>query len=494
MGMRSRFSRDDGMTLVEVVVAAAILFIIMTGVLGLIGRTMQMGAQAKEINVSNNAVNSYVEWMRSLPFAEVVPSGGSVETTVVVNGEYTITIEPTVEAGENASLRNITLQVSVTRPDGFAESFHTSTVIRDRDQHLTESSRSPSTDPTIQYVGSTPPDGEVVWYASGGSWWEDSVGAIRPVQFQVKAKASTGRTLQLVTLQGQESWTLEDAFGQFATWSDPAWSLSPVFSWDLNQATTIGELQVSEGKNDVWAYATDSAGARSWDMRVYLLDNVAPGKPSAVTFVPGGISGTLQWPVTQDGNQYADRYRLQVLRHDTYGTWPDWPVVIDADYGTNSTAAPAAPFSRYVARVQAVSPRGLTLGYTDYVSFVTRPRISGTYSLSIGGGGKKWTVSSVSLAATPPAFPHDTAAVTYQWYTVTGGTETLISGASSATLTSTGYTLANYPTTPAIGYRCKVTVTALGMYAPSVAVTYVSNTVYPEAPAGTAKAFGEGTW
>jgi type II secretory pathway pseudopilin PulG len=228
MRMRTSFSRDDGMTLLEVVVAAAILFIIMTAVLGLVGRTMQMGAQAKEINVSNNAVNSYVEWVRSLPFDQVVQSGGSIETTVVVNDEYTITIVPTVEDGENDSLRNLTLDVTVLRSDGFSETFQTSVVVRDRDQHLTDAARSPSTDPTIVYMSPSPPDGTVVWFEAGGSWWKDATNTKRPLQFQVKVKASTGRTLALVMLQGQESWLLQDVADLHASWSEPTWTLSPV--------------------------------------------------------------------------------------------------------------------------------------------------------------------------------------------------------------------------------------------------------------------------
>lgn len=497
------------MSLLEVVIAAAILFIIMTGVLGLIGRTLSMGAQAKEINVSNNAVNSYVEWVRSLPFDSITTTSTppSIETTVVVADEYTITIVPQIAPGSNDALKEMTLTVTVNRADGFTETFSTMVVVRDRDQNLTEATRNPSTDPRIKYVSPSPPDGTVVWYEGGQSWWKDATGTLQPLQFKVEVKPSSGRTIQIVRLEGENSWVLMDVFNNQASWSQPTWTVSPLFAWDLAQMASLTEPQVKEGRRDVWALTTDNASAQGSDMRVYLVDNLAPSNlPAAPTFTPSTTSwgGKLDWAVVNDGNTFADHYYLRVLRHDVYGTWtsPGWPAVFNGAVPSNTWTVPSSeqPFCRYVAEAAAESPRGLRSATTAWTTFITRPKVTGTYTLS--GNNKKWDVTTVSLSCGAPRFP-TTGTITYQWYTVDGTTETLFATVTQSspspppgpavTASRTKDSVADYPTTPLLGYRCKVTFTPCGMYAPTT-MTLTSNTVYAEMPAGTSKAFTEGAW
>ncbi|MHB1477459.1 MAG: type IV pilus modification PilV family protein, partial [Coriobacteriia bacterium] len=134
-GVSEHVGRDEGMTLVEVVVAFAILFIIMTALLGLVGQTISMGSQATAMNVGTNAVNAYVERVRSLPFDDVF----SVEATTVVTDDYAVTIVPaSVVLGASDSLADMELEVTIRRGGEVVKAFSTTVVIRDRDQHLTD--------------------------------------------------------------------------------------------------------------------------------------------------------------------------------------------------------------------------------------------------------------------------------------------------------------------------------------------------------------------
>src|SRR5512139_635268 len=70
LGSRSR-SDDSGMSVVEVVVASFILFFVLTAVLGLIGATTKSSISARQRTAMTNAVSSYIEHVRALPFDQV---------------------------------------------------------------------------------------------------------------------------------------------------------------------------------------------------------------------------------------------------------------------------------------------------------------------------------------------------------------------------------------------------------------------------------------
>ena len=465
-GIRTSFRDETGMTLVEVMVSAVILFIIATAILGLVGRNLSMGAQAVSTTATTNAINSYVEWVRSLPFERVDSSvGGSVETTVVVTQGYQITIVPSVVDGDTESLRNLYLDVLVRRGAEVVSQFETMVVIRNRDQHMTD--RSPTTDPKITFISPTPPDGAVIFSENGQTYWLDASGTKHNVQFMVRATATEGRALTFVYLRGRDAFQLKDSLGLLATWPEPAWSISPPFLWDLDQKDTGDILNVGDdGQVDIWAWAEDSEDARSADMRVYLVDRVPPPRMAPldgiedddgdgvifddpdepheerIRHVDGGSAGgSLMWALTLDGHTGADRYHVELYRQgitqETYSSVLDWAaagmhVTPDLTLGLSD----ASPFSRYFARVRAQSPRArlvpssveafsgpfTTVDELIGGSFVTRPTlVESEYTVSNlnennPSGDKTWSVTP-TLMATSPQFPHE--AVSYTWIRVT---------------------------------------------------------------------------
>lgn len=461
-GIGTRLSRDDGMTLVEVVVSAAILFFIATGVLGLLGRSVAISIEAKSMNASTNAVNSYVEWVRSLTLDEI--DGGSVDTTTIVTGEYTITVTPSVAPGDNAALRNLTLNVSVRRGTQPPTSYQTMVVIRDRDQHLTESQRSPETDPKITFISPTPPDKTVVWY-DGGSWWEDSTGSIQPLKVAVKVTPSSGRTIQFVEILGHNAWPLEDSMGNFAQWMTPSWTNSPVFYWNLNQQTTLGEPLVLEGTREINGWVTDDAGAKGPDARrTFIVDNLKPqDAPTPLTHTFGAtMAGKLAWSMVPDGSDpSAYGYELTVSKQGLVAD--SWTAVTGYVGPLTSWDVLAEPMSRYRCSAAAFGPHTGHGPWTAPTFFVTRPQLTGTYAVQKVSTGalsaRGWKVTP-TLAVTPPSFPAE-GTTQYKWYVndVLTATTTTNTWTGPAAVYSGSPSTSNFPVR---SFYCVVTVTPAG--------------------------------
>ena len=78
--------RDDGFTVVELVIAAAILFFAMTALVGLLGASTSMTASAKSRSVLTNAISSELERIRALRIEEVdySTSGGQIPHSKVL--------------------------------------------------------------------------------------------------------------------------------------------------------------------------------------------------------------------------------------------------------------------------------------------------------------------------------------------------------------------------------------------------------------------------
>jgi len=168
-----RARRDDGMTIVEVLAAAVIMFIILTAALGLIGQTLSTGIQSKQKAVFNNVVNSYIERVQAMDFEKVVVGGGpgelaSSETTVV--GGYTIVITPTVTPGATAALKTLAVNATITGANGQSSAMSTTVVIRDKKDFLTEG----VSGPLVEWRTAAMPDQNELVYG----YLKDSGGAL----------------------------------------------------------------------------------------------------------------------------------------------------------------------------------------------------------------------------------------------------------------------------------------------------------------------------
>ncbi len=436
---------DAGMTIVELIFAASILFVILTGVLGLIGQTTLMTADAAQSNVMTSAVNAYVERVQGLDFEQVAivgetPDGVllSVETTSV-NG-YTVEFRPYVanryeiEGDPNSKIlfKDLHIDVTLIRADGDVETMSTMVVIRDRSEFLTRAERNPATDPTIGFLGGTPPDSTVVYDAN----WMDGT-TQRALYLSVRVDAVTGRTIDSVWIDIDGLWLAADYLGNRAQWYPgiQSWSMSS-FIWytrqkeDVVQAdgSVIQTEAIPDGMRRVTVYAEDSTGVRVSATRSLLVDNRIPGNAGTpAPVMPGkATSIDIAWPPAMDGTSEAHHYGIWALRMktteevtaDPSSYW--LPVTL-----TGNTALPTAgytmttqPFTRYLAYVRAYSPRNLASAANVWVAeaFTTRPLLTGTYTITGNKVGPTWYYkTAVDLDVTPPNM-HTWSSTSYLWH------------------------------------------------------------------------------
>lgn len=440
-----RVADDAGMTIVELIFAASILFIILTGVLGLIGQTTLMTADAAQSNVMTSAVNAYVERVQGLDFEQVAISGEtsdgvllSVETTNV-NG-YTVEFVPyivnvlAIPEDPNSKIlwKNLYLDVTLTRADGDVEAMSTMVVIRDRSEFLTRAERNPATDPTIGFIGGTPPDGTVVYDAN----WMDGA-TQRALYLSARADAVAGRTIDSVWIDIDGLWLSADYLGNRAQWypQTQSWSVSS-FIWYTRQKEDVVQADgsvvqteaIPDGMRRVTVYAEDSTGVRVSATRSLLVDNRIPGNAGTpAPVMPGKATSIgITWPPAMDGTSEAHHYGIWALRMKTTAEVTAdpssyWlPITL-----TGNTAVPSAgytmttqPFTRYLAYVRAYSPRNLASAANVWVAegFTTRPLLTGTYTITGNKVGSTWYYkTAVNLSVTPPNM-HVWGTPTYLWH------------------------------------------------------------------------------
>lgn len=496
------------MSVIEIMIAAVILFIVLTGVLGLVGTTTMMGADAKQRNVMVNALNAYVERVQALPFTSVaLTSGGgalaSEETTTV--GEFTVTIRPAVALGANDALKTLTIVIEVTAPGRRTASFTTTVPIRDRSQFLTQANRTPETDPSIDFNDSyTPAEGAVVWDTS-------CQGATGVLKLAVDASASEGRMITNVALWIDDTYLAKNTLSDQASWNPASQTFSnSTFIWNTRQTEDVIQTDgsylpvevIADGMRTVSAYVLDDQGVSVYTVRHLLVDNHAPGMPGVpIAAVQSNTAAELNWTEASDGTTPAFAYDLRLFRQpasDSLTTSPfeRWPEVTVGAPTENSLAfTGGTSFSRYYSAVRARSPRGLTSSYTTGTAvFETRPLITGSVvaTKKSTGNPKYWRLVS-TLSCTTPAFP--ATGVVYTWYrTLEDGTRTVV-GSNSSTLSDT-YQLNENPKTeaPAIKYECVVSYTPGGYGGGSSKVASSNMVEVSDVTASGTYTYGVGTW
>lgn len=532
-GIWHRLADDEGMTLIEIMVSAAIMFIILTGVLGLVLQTTMMGLQAKQKNVMTNALNGYVEWVQSLPFSQVAltSNGGVLDQTVQTISGYTVTIVPTVEPVTGIpELKKLTVVATLTDAQGRSVTQSTTVSVRDRSAFLTNAA-DPSTKPHVEFGSLMPPDKSVVW---GSVWGNPS--APSQLYLDVKAKAADDRTIKEVeiTFSALSGGVLKcespEEPPRTALWTPltKEWSsTADLFAWNTLQTTpvydsadnVIGTTRVvADGMRQIVVKVTDSADVTAVIDRYLLVDNDPPPAPSSeaskwAISVANARTASARWAKVWDGTSPADSYRLEWVAQPMsataasvtpFGTAPNWgapssyawPNASEYEGDTMTYALTALqPFSRYAARVRAASPRGLPSAWTTERLFVTRPLLTGTYTITRPNNNTVRTVSTLSV--TPPAFP-TSGAVTYRWErSAENQPFTVLAAATGPTLVDTyddDVKNKNAAYDPVL-YRVTVSYTAAGFgSAVGSSLSNTVSTVTGLATPVTNRAYTEGTW
>ncbi len=413
--------RDDGMTVLEVVIAISIFFFVLTALFGLLGTTTAMSLKSNERAIVTNAVNSYIEEIRAMPYAGVgldvsgapVPGDLSAETTRTVGGlvltftpEVSWVNDPMIEGSQNYKEVTVT---AVARRGGLVV-FQTSmsTFIRQEEPPGEYEA------PKVAFVAGSPEDATPPTIIRG--------------EVLVSAWAETempGATLVSMAFRVRPGeWYLPGAGGDngmSALWTLTEKTATRSFTWDTRAMTEAGDDGISvpmtpDGTYTLVVEVMDSNQKVTRIERRVFIDNNdpdAPGVPVADTTV-SGLSVPLSWTRSMDGIEEADHYRLDLGVQALDGGWTNQLITTSSSLGAHTVAT--QPFSRYSVRVQAESRDASHRSAwspapaQDPVFFITRPLVQGRYVATFEGKGKSraWDVD-VHITTGAPTFPRSFA-------------------------------------------------------------------------------------
>lgn len=436
----SRLRRSDGFSVAEVVIATAIMFFVLTALVGLMGVSSNMTVQAKQKSILVNAVASEIDRLRALPFDQI--QTGDVERDY--NGvlvQITQTVETKTAMG--SEYYKIVRIAATGTMQGQSLTYRTSIIIRNPENNMTLSTDPDA--PQIEFTADAPAADEVFFGAerlNGGS-----------IFLKTRAYSPANGLTEVRYLVGNSALIQASGASAVFTPTNNPYFASP--TWN----TAAGGL--ADGFQTVVAVAEDNQQRTATVKRRYIIDNskpLAPGVPSGVALDSQMVR--LTWNAARDGGvgtdpaawYWASQYQYTLYREPlTGGGAPtSWPVAAQQTFAAGDSAAqsimnagpitrdasvtaggPALsrsslPFSRFFVRVYSGSPRGMGDAYADSTALVvTRPELicdsSAQSTAKVGSkSGNKYPLT-LALNVTKPNFPY-TGTPTYsvQYRTPTG--------------------------------------------------------------------------
>lgn len=452
---------DDGMTLLELIIAALILTFAISALFGLLLTATNMSVQSKEQNLAVAAANSYLEMVRSLSYSSIGVlggAGGSIEgtlpvRTVVVNGSFTVTItpsvtwidDPTIVGAQNYKEVRVVVEVGAPPRTPISRTF--ATFVRAPGEILAitgETSGTPGggADPVLEWAeGQTPAAGAIV----------------RGTDVVVTIKVSTpnvGGTIKRVqmfcgvpVLVGTGGGIASNGYTT-GEWVDLAQTGvgTYTFRWNTLALQVDGTRWFPDGQRKLYVAAYDNQSRTGTIERWITIDNDAPG---ALASPPVPTNGNNQdvvvsWGAAKDGTgdiDYASIYEFfpyaDVLGATGAGTPPTgWTAITHLEVTPVTLSAPsytwtgAQAFNRYWFSIRAENAANMhgPLSYEVAVPVVTRPKVKGTFKNSIPSNNK--TTTEVTLTVSPPKFT--TTALSYRlWRSADRASWTAVGTASS---------------------------------------------------------------
>lgn len=495
MGSMGRhLSSDEGMTLVEILVAVTILFIVVTAMLPMLFQTTMMASQAKAQAAITNAVSSYIEDIRALPYDEIAivgtEPGASVEPTraTAVDG-YTVLMQASIDWVDDPDLfgtqnyKELTVDATATAAGKPSLTYTTSTFIWGSGESGSASI------PLVMFTGSSPEGQEVVY------------GSVVLVGGHAEAISSGAQIAKLVLKVDSEY--LPDASGSFAEFAPLETPTEQTWLWDTTAASMVvdeegspvldaeGHVQYRyfspDGRRVLKVQAWDTLGLTNYVTRVVVVDNYAPSPTSSANLAASQSTAlTAAWDEAMDGTDPAAGYNIRLRKASTSASDPSSWVYTTTEVGAVTNAALAGtPFSRYFVQVQSESPRGLIDedAWVDSSIVITRPELTGTTRQVVTKSGSSYHISAtVTANVSDPTFA-TTGAVTYDLWRSTSlatlGTGSpyrsgvAFDGSSWSETITDGASYPKGATTPTYYYKVRATFTPYGDGSPVQAWTNV---------------------
>lgn len=389
MGQTKTRASEAGFTVVEVVIAAAVMFFVLTAVIGLLGASSNMTVQAKQRAVMTNAVSNYVDTLRQSPWDSIESS-----SVVVVVNNITVSMSVNVELRQEDGQDIIkVIRISaVSTLNGKSQMYETSVALL-RNPNFNRTLQTDPDAPVVYFMSEAPDDDEVVWADQQDSG---------PIFLRTKAFSPVDKVKEVTY----------DITGRATMDPLAVYTPDPTVQ-SYYSAPTLNTLaeNIGDGFQTVSVMVTDEMQRIGTMKRRFIVDNVAPSNPGTPTVNTNDpFLLVIDWAAAPDGGtlespNFASHYECQVSMEPTQGqpsTAPDalvlneprWlagnnlalAVANDGPIYYEATLASATvdlaqravpPFSRFETRVRSSSPRGLTTGtWVEQVSrTVTRPEL-----------------------------------------------------------------------------------------------------------------------
>lgn len=434
MGRFVRVTRDDaGMTIVEIMIAAMILFIVMTALLGLLLQTTRMAQQTKMMTVATNAVTSYMEEIRALPYEEVGVGGtalpGSVPGTRTVEADgYEIVMRQTVDWVDDENIDGVTdykqvrIDATVTTV-GITAPVEYSTVTFVWGAPYEAAEIEP---PDVTFTLNTPAANSVVY------------GTAVRVSGHAETDAPGGSIAKFIFKVDSEFMPDSSTPPLYGDWTPETTPVDQTWLWDTTATQLVvdaagepildgeGNMQYSpfspDGTRVIKCEVWDNLAQTNYVTRLVVVDNFAPSPSSGAALAAQYSTGlSASWNQASDGTDSAASYNVSLARQPLTNTDSSaWPVVSTNNVAATTLSLTGAPFSRYLVWVQAQgpAPRSLTSTWVTSSVATTRPELSGSFTRTItkSGSGSKatYTVRTIPVEdVSNPTFAK-TGAVLYE--------------------------------------------------------------------------------
>lgn len=462
---------DAGFTLVEILVASAIMFFVATALFGLVSTSTLLSVTAKADAVAVNAANSFLEQVRRLAYTDVTQTrinalaAASSRTIDGIAVSVTATVTPQWldwqdRNADPPAFRHVAVTVRATSPAGRPFTLTTGTFVSD----LRDTGTAGGPGPNVELTADTPREG-VVW------------GSAVPVGME----ADSGDPASVLNL-------LEIEAGNVLLFDNrsPSGSSDRLSGhWNTTATNTDGTQRFPDGDYAMSATAWNDRNQFdrvTWNLTVDNHPPNTPGTPT-VTSTNASTAVTFGWSTAMDGTGWARDYlvdwQIQSATGSTFSTLLTTQVAAPADptslvsWTGNTTA-----FRRYMVNVTARGP--VATGRTPQqlssqpttATFISRPSFTSTTTVNVtnAGANNDRAVLTINLGVNPPAF-QVTSPVNYRWQfrynarrTIGAWTDFASANTSVPSFSATGWQA------PANGrfrdgwieFRCLVTITPSG--------------------------------
>ncbi len=501
-GLKTLRSDDAGFTVVEVVIAASILFFTLTALIGLMGVSTNMSAGAKSRAVLSNEISSEMDRVRSLPFDQIglKPAGALDPSVTFVRDGFTCTFVYTVTLRSNGT-KEVRVDGTATR-DGFPPvSSSAFAAIRNR---VGATGGSAAGAPTIRFDNETP-DGDTIVSANRTEASDALVIAataeaidehtISRIEFKVGSMSGGNVPLR-------DGNTIYAHTAEFDYPGAPNAMESESFVWHTGQVDDAGQALVADGRRAVRITAYDEQGRPSAPReRSFIVDNFVPAVPTNRTLALDARADLTQainltWTKALDGTLEAPYHEAEL--YEDRATYSDMTAWTRLAVLQNPGSRAADGFARYAMRVKALSPLRNASAWGSSNLLYTRPPVNGSCDLtrykqlrangSYSNSLDTWKFTT-RFTIPKPRYPYSavTVEVLRNGVAMAAPTTAQVTAAwntnqpySFSDVFSQDISKSSLPTAPAYQVRVVITPTGYGAGTPE---TLLSNTARPYTPA-----------